>query len=44
VTLSDASGQSTATYTPGPSASPGVITIRAAVGAIVGSTTIEITP
>jgi hypothetical protein len=44
VTLSDAAGQSTATYTPGPSASPGVITIRAAVGAIVGSTTIEITP
>jgi hypothetical protein len=45
VTLANAEGESRATFTPGPTAAPGLVTIRAAVGGtIVGTTTIEITP
>lgn len=43
VSLSDASGASTATFTPGPSAAAGLVTIRATVsGTLVGSTVVEV--
>jgi hypothetical protein len=45
VELSNPEGLSTATFTPGPSATPGIVTIRATVnGTVVGSTTIEVVP